>query len=347
MKKMRLCLLAVFAAVLTGCGPSQEVRDSLESGMTALENGEYAQAKTYFEQVADAGEYLTEAYRGQGIACMGENDLEGAVTAFDQALANTDDKMKQTRKDLFYYKASALYKEEDYSGASAVCDEILKLENEGQAHYMKGACLLIQGDRENAATEFKAAATLCPEDYEMLLDIYECYDEQDLSAEGDTYLQQALNIQGSGPDTAYQKGRIYYYLGEYDNAKAMLASAVENEDADCLLLMGRVYLKLDDTSHARVMYQNYGEKYGETPESINGLVLCDIAEGSYDSALSNIERGLALDGEKGKQELAFNAIAALEKKGDFASAKEKAVAYVQEYPADEKGQREYEFLQSR
>ena len=127
----------------------------------------------------------------------------------------------------------------------------------------------------------------------------------------------------------------------------MLASAVENEDADCLLLMGRVYLKLDDTSHARVMYQNYGEKYGETPESINGLVLCDIAEGSYDSALSNIERGLALDGEKGKQELAFNAIAALEKKGDFVSAKEKAAAYVQEYPADEKGQREYEFLQSR
>ena len=95
---------------------------------------------------------------------------------------------------------------------------------------------------------------------------------------GDTYLQQALNIQGSGPDTAYQKGRIYYCLGETDNAKAMLASAVENEDADCLLLMGRVYLKLDDTSHARVMYQNYGEKYGETPESINGLVLCDIPE---------------------------------------------------------------------
>ena len=267
MKKMRLCLLAVFAAVLTGCGPSQEVRDSLESGMTALENGEYAQAKTYFEQVADAGEYLTEAYRGQGIACMGENDLEGAVTAFDQALANTDDKMKQTRKDLFYYKASALYKEEDYSGASAVCDEILKLENEGQAHYMKGACLLIQGDRENAATEFKAAATLARKISEMLLDIYECYDEQDLSAEGDTYLQQALNIQGSGPDTAYQKGRIYYYLGEYDNAKAMLASAVENEDADCLLLMGRVYLKLDDTSHARVMYQNYaGEIRRDTGE---------------------------------------------------------------------------------
>ena len=44
----------------------------------------------------------------------------------DQALANTDDKMKQTRKDLFYYKASALYKEEDYSGASAVCEDVYK-----------------------------------------------------------------------------------------------------------------------------------------------------------------------------------------------------------------------------
>ena len=104
MKKMRLCLLAVFAAVLTGCGPSQEVRDSLESGMTALENGEYAQAKTYFEQVADAGEYLTEAYRGQGIACMGENDLEGAVTAFDQALANTEEKIFSIIRRLHYIR---------------------------------------------------------------------------------------------------------------------------------------------------------------------------------------------------------------------------------------------------
>ncbi|MDO5423846.1 MAG: tetratricopeptide repeat protein [Eubacteriales bacterium] len=347
MKKALVLFLALAAALLTGCGVSQEAQEQLENGMTAIENSSYEEALAAFSQVISKGELLVEAWRGTGIAYMGQGELAKAVDAFDQALANTDDKMNNTRKDILYYKATALYKQGDYAETANVCDEILKLANEGDAHYLKGASALAQDQKDLATTEFQAAAKLCSDDYDMLLNIYECYNQKNLSAEGDVYLQQALNIQGSGSDTAYQKARIYYYLEDYDKAKAMLASGVEEGDAKSLLLMGKVYLKLSDTAHSRVMYQRYIEANGETAESLNGIVLCDIEEGNYESALANIEKGLALEGDEGKQELAFNAIVAWEKQGNFDAAKEKAAQYAEQYPADEKGQKEYAFLLSR
>ena len=50
---------------------------------------------------------------------------------------------------------------------------------------------------------------------------------------------------------------------------------------------------------------------------------------------------------KGKQDLYFNEIVVYEKKLDFATAKEKAAEYVKNYPADEAGIRENNFLKTR
>ena len=61
----------------------------------------------------------------------------------------------------------------------------------------------------------------------------------------------------------------------------------------------------------------------------------------------NITKGLALSNDKGKQDLYFNEIVVYEKKLDFATAKEKAAEYVKNYPADEAGIRENNFLKTR
>ena len=89
------------------------------------------------------------------------------------------------------------------------------------------------------------------------------------------------------------------------------------------------------------------DKYGETPEAYNGMVLCDITDENYDSALENITKGLALSNDKGKQDLYFTESVVYEKKLDFATAKEKAAEYVKNYPADEAGIRENNFLKTR
>lgn len=346
-RKIPAALALAAALALTGCSADRQAEENLNVGAEALQSAAYEEALTAFKSTADGGAHLAEAYRGMGIAYMGLGELDTAVTAFDAALKETDDRMTATRKDILYYKATAVYKQGDYSGAAAVCDEILKLANEGNAHYLKGVCALEQGDKETAAAEFDSAAALNADDYDMLLNIYECYAGKNLTAEGDAYLKQALNIEGTGSESAYQKALIYYYLGEYENARAVLSSAAEAGDADAQLLMGKIYLELDDTAHARVMYQNYIASKGQTPESLNGLVLCDMAEGNYDSALSYIAQGKALAEEKGQRELAFNEIVCYEEKDDFETARQLAEQFVSDYPGDEDGAREYEFLRSR
>ena len=60
-----------------------------------------------------------------------------------------------------------------------------------------------------------------------------------------------------------------------------------------------------------------------------------------------IEEGLKLDTDESKQNLRFDEIVCYEKKLDFETAAIKARAYVELYPTDEAGQREYRFLKTR
>lgn len=122
---------------------------------------------------------------------------------------------------------------------------------------------------------------------------------------------------------------------------------MEAKYKDAMELMGKVYLELGDTGRARNLYQQYMTEFGASPEAYNGIVLCDIADGAYDSAIANAQLGLELETEEGKKDLRFNVIVAYEKKLDFASAKEKAAEFVELYPEDEDGRREYDFLITR
>ena len=114
-----------------------------------------------------------------------------------------------------------------------------------------------------------------------------------------------------------------------------------------MYLIGKVYLAQEDFEHAQAIYQQIQSEFGESAEVYNGLALCAMENGDYDSALTYITQGLSLDGTEGKQELYFNEIVAYERKLDFATAKAKAQEYIQNYPSDEAGQKEWVFLSTR
>ena len=227
------------------------------------------------------------------------------------------------------------------------CDEILTLNQEGDACYLRGACYMAQGDYDKAKTDFDAAVALSPKDYDLVLDIYGCYQEQKRSADGAPYLENALNIEDSSDEGSYQKARIYFYLEDYDNAQSLLNPLVEKKNGEAMALMAKIYLEEGDTTHARNLWQELISSAGESQTAYNGLVLCDIQDGDYASALGNVDKGLALSGEEARQELMYNAIVACERQGDFDTARTKAQEYVEKYPADERGTREYTFLQTR
>lgn len=347
MKKRFAIILTAAALSMTGCSLLGQDTYYIDQGMEQINSGNYEEALTSFSSAEQEGKHLVESYRGSGMAYMALGEYDKAVEAFDRAVDLTKEKQKDVRKDILMYKATALYQSGDYEGAAKVCDTIQTFGDSVDAYYLQGLCYMELDEKDKAGVDFTTAVKLSPQDYDLLLNIYECYDDKNLSAEGDAYLQQALAINSDDSEDIYQKARIYYFLGDYEDAKTELNKMADSMDERSTMLLCRTYMKQDDTAHARQLYQQYMDKYGETPEAYNGMVLCDIADENYDSALENITKGLALSNDKGKQDLYFNEIVVYEKKLDFATAKEKAAEYVKNYPADEAGIRENNFLKTR
>ena len=351
MRKINGRIAAGIAAIMAalsvgGCSMGGATGTKTLAAQEALESGEYEQAQQLFAEAANDGEEQMLAYRGLGLACMELAQYEEAGKAFEAALASADDKMKENVLDIELYLATAQYRDGDYDDTAATCDQILAEHENADAYFLRGASRLHEEMQEEAEADFDAAVALRPDSYDLYLDIYECYRKLSLSGLGSRYLQSALAIQGEDTEHYYNRGRIYYYLENYEEAQVQLTGPVEEEYDPALHLMGRVYLALEDYVHAQGMYRKLQEKLGENTASYNGLALCSLASGEYDMALSYIAKGLALEGGD-KQELYFNEIVAYEKKRDFATAKSKAQEYMQRYPADEEGAREWTFLSTR
>lgn len=341
--------LAAAMLLLGGCAMGGASGDKTVQGNHALDDGEYQQAQQLFAEAIQEGEQEMLAYRGLGLAYMGLARYEEAEQSFQEALDCSDDKMPENRRDIELYLATVQYRQEKYEETIATCDDILKEAAGGNAdaYFLRGASYLYEGLQEEAKKDFDAAVAMQPEDYDLYLNIYECYRQQNLSGLGGAYLQSALDIQGDDVEHYYNRGRIYYYLENYEEAQSQLIGPVESKYEPAMYLIGRVYLAMEDYEHAQAIYQQLQSEFGESAETYNGLALCAIESGDYDTALSYISQGLALDGTDGKQELYFNEIVAYERKLDFGTAKEKAQAYVQNYPGDEAGQKEWTFLTTR
>lgn len=296
----------------------------------------------------DKGPSELEIAREKGISYMEQADYVNAVTAFEEAYALCDEKMPKTKADISLYEAACYFKTEDFESVKNICSRILELTENADAYYMRGAAFLNLNETEAAKADFDCAADLKPADYEMYLNIYRQYEKNNLSAIGDQYLQIGLNIEGEEMEDYYQKGNIYFYLKDYTKAQEMLARPVEQKHKKAMMLMGEVYLALEDSVHARNVYQQYMDEYGNDAAAYNGIVLCELADGNYDAAVSAAETGLGLEGEERvNRDLLYNEIVAYESKHDFEAAKQVAARFMELYPDDEKGKKEYDFLITR
>ena len=97
----------------------------------------------------------------------------------------------------------------------------------------------------------------------------------------------------------------------------------------------------------KAMFQQYVSQAENGAKGFNGLALCDIEDGDYDSALSDIESGIHEAGAEDMQSLLFNEIVVYEKKLDFQTALQKAQEYLELYPEDKTVKKELAFLKTR
>jgi tetratricopeptide (TPR) repeat protein len=138
---------------------------------------------------------------------------------------------------------------------------------------------------------------------------------------------------------------------DYETAASGFQAAVDAGNAQLNQYLGACYNKLGDESAMLSCYQNYLMDYPLNLEMAGQLSDYYLETGDYETAKSYIEQGLALQtsdsDSEGQKRLYYNQIVYYEKLLDYETALAEAEHFLELFPDDEDGQREYEFLYTR
>lgn len=348
MKKNKMW--GVLAAVLltgalAGCGSG--AGENITQGMQLIEQMDYEGALKSFEAATVNKENMQLIYRGQGIAYMGMTEYENAAACLEKALTLSDARLGQIDFDINYYLATAYYRGGQIDRAIAVYQAITDLRpGEKDAWYLKGTLELEQGDVEAAQADFEHAVRVDKADYDLLIDIFCSCSKYGQTQMGSAYLQTVLE-DNSVRLSDYDKGRMNFYLGNYEDARVSLEKVKDSHGVSAVSLLGQAYEKLGDYNYAASVYSTYLENKQADAEIYNQLGLCKLKVGDYKAALNAFQAGLAMEGNSVMQSLRFNEVVAYEYLGQFEQAKLAMQQYLALYPDDVNAQRENVFLQTR
>ena len=299
-----VCCLMI--SMLTGCGNDTT---KITEGMQLVETLDYQGALTAFDEAEAQKENSRLIARGRGIASMGLTEYDQAVQYFTEALELSDGWVQNVDYDMNYYLAAAYRKNGQPAEAKKVYDAILGLKpEEKDAYFLRGSAELELGDYESAKADFDKAISMDPKNYDRLIEIYEALADYGYREVGQEYLQNVLNTDKKLD--AYDSGRIYYYLGDYQKA----------------------YLALEEA---------------KGKGGVDSYLLCELEKKDYQKALEAFQAGKQIEGNSLMQTLSFNEIVAYEYLQDYQKAAVLLKAYLQNYPDDQTAIREQQFLSTR
>lgn len=249
-----------------------------------------------------------------GIEAMNQGNYEEAIAHFDKSMELTGGKITNQVVDTCFYKAAAQYNLGEINEAISQYSALMKYDKEdSEACFLRGSVYLSEGKEKLAKADYKEAVARNPKDYELYILIARNLANHGYEKEAESYLQQGLEVEGNQSQNYLGRGRIYLEQKEYQKAAEQLEQIKDKSGEESLALQGDIAM----------------------------------VEGEYDKALSYYQKALEKKNGKEKRHLLRSEIAALEYTGDFEGAKEKAKAYLQQYPEDSGMQREWIFLKSR
>lgn len=334
----------LLAAVLAGCGQSEE---NTSKAMQLIQALNYQSALEALDKAEENGENIRLIERARGIAYMGLTDYGSAIEAFEAALAESRGLIQDVDFDLNYYLAAAYTKNMEYTKAEEIYDAVLALRPEAEdAYFLRGNVRMHLGNYNDAIKDFEKVIEMDPQNYDRLIEIYQVLDFYGCGNIGQEYLRAALASNDKQMDK-YDSGRIYYYLGEYQDAYLALEEAKEKGSAESCLYLGRAYEATGDYNYAANVYSSYLSREEGTAEMYNQLGLCQIQRGQYDKALEAFQTGMKMEDASLMQTLSFNEVVAYEYLGEYEQARELLENYLKNYPDDRNAEREYMFLSTR
>ncbi len=338
-----LCLTGWVMLFLTACGQKS---DLVTEGMELIGQLDYQGALDKFQEAESQEENARLIARGRGIAHMGMTEYEEAQEYFLEALALSDGMIQDIDFDINYYLAAAYTKCNQYTEARSTYDAIIQLRPKAEAFFLRGSVSLHLDDYVAAKADFDTAVELEPANYDRLIQIYEALAQAGYREAGQEYLSTVLTAEDVKLGH-FDMGRIYYYMGEYQQACLELEKAREDGNEASCLYLGKSYEALGDYNYASNVYNNYLDQHQGSGKLYNQLGLCEMTKKDYGKALAAFQQGLSLQESDMRQTLSFNEIVAYEYLGDFETAASLLSAYLTLYPDDEIALREQIFLNTR
>lgn len=347
-KKQLIAIIAMGLSAVVLCSCQNKDADTLKSASRSIEALEYQEA---IDLLVSQEELLNdkEALRLQGIAHIGLGEYSQAVECLEKALHTSNGMVKKIDYDINYYLATAYFKSGNKDEALKIYENILSMNpKEVDALYLSGILYADKNNLELARERFDNAIKLAPENYEMLIRIYQILLDGGYKDIGNTYLNNAMS-NATKKMTNYEKGQISFYLEDYESARTYLEKAKDEEGEAAVLFLGKTYETLGDISYAVSVYSSYANtaEGAGSAKILNQMGMCKMNMEDYQGALAAFQQGINIPDNPLLQTLKINEIAAYEYMGDFSKAGELAENYLRQYPDDERMKREFKFLKTR
>ena len=269
-RKKRLFLTAVCLSLglLTGCnvGDTKNYKQAAQD----LEQGNYEAALEEYETAISEGVKPAQSYRGAGVAKLKLGNYEEAITYFNDAL-KCDKVGKALKKDILSYRAVAYLKVKDYEAALEDCQTLAEnYKMDADLYFLTGETALAMDSYEEASANFEQAygedAT-----YDRAIQIYGAYLKRDMEADGTRYLEAALSGTAKNAEDHCDRGRVYYYMDDYENAESELKQAIDE------------ILKLNPKPGGTVADFSYGQQ----AEKIIPDFMLDLVDGELQLSLNS------------------------------------------------------------
>ena len=325
-------------------------------GMAYVEQKSYDEALGYFNQAegcAENDDQKALLNRGRGIACLYQGDYQTAIKWFGDAL-NISSQSNDIRIDTLYYKAEAEQKSGDYQAAVQSYGQIIDLKDDAGTRMLRGMAYMQLQDYASAEKDLYAAIKQSRKSYAVYRTLYSALEAQGKDDEAKQVLNDALQLSGSSGEDYYNRGMIYVDLQDYTNATDMLNKSYDKGYKAALLGLGEVSYTQQDYDTALTYYEKYFDEVDISSvdaslaaKAYNQYAAVLLAKGEYEKAAQACESGLTYNDRESDAALSFNLIVSYEYLEQWEDAYNTAKAYVSKYPEDTKGQKEYQFLESR
>ena len=325
-------------------------------GMAYVEQKSYDEALGYFNQAEGCAENDAQKAllnRGRGIACLYQGDYQTAIKWFGDAL-NISSQSNDIRIDTLYYKAEAEQKSGDYQAAVQSYGQIIDLKDDAGTRMLRGMAYMQLQDYASAEKDLYAAIKQSRKSYAVYRTLYSALEAQGKDDEAKQVLNDELQLSGSSGEDYYNRGMIYVDLQDYTNAADMLNKSYDKGYKAALLGLGELSYTQQDYDTALTYYGKYFDEVDISSvdaslaaKAYNQYAAVLLAKGEYEKAAQACESGLTYNDRESDAALSFNLIVSYEHLEQWEDAYNTAKTYVSKYPEDTKGQKEYQFLESR